>query len=188
MQPNNNRNNADNQFTPVMDIQRPSSVPPAQPTPRSNPYNATQQPTAEINTRPATMEYTRPRPGGPANNVAAQFNSNPVMQAGMQPAPMSEQKKSKKGLVIALFLATLFLIVGGGGFYYYVAVAKKSPVADQQTAPVVDEKPTENTSKIEATPEGVDKVITDLDQQMNSLDDAQDFNANDVSDDSIGVR
>lgn len=184
MQPNSsssNNSNGDNQFRPVMDVQRPPSAPPPQSV-QSNQQQRPNQYIGDISTRPATMEYTRPRP-----DIAQQFNANPVMQAGLQPTP-PEQKKSRKGLVIAIFLSIILLTAGGGGYYYFVVVAKNKPVADQSlTQPVAQEEKVES-DKIEATPAGVDKTIENIEQQLNNLDDAQDFNANDVSDESLGLR
>lgn len=170
MQPNKD----ENQFTPVMDVQRPSStMPPSrQPTVVS--------PSGPLG-RPATMEYTRPRPDDPST---PSFAPEPQPQSTQFSAPQ-KQKKSKKGLVIAIFVVLfLGLAAAGAGYYYFALYNKSEPAPAQNAQPAPAE--TESTA-IEATPEGVDNATEQIDQQLNSLDDTQDFTNNDVSDDGLGL-
>lgn len=161
--------------TPVMDIQRPSSQPPA-------PQGPTViQPSNSLN-RPATMEYTRPRPDDPN---APSFTPEPS-QAFTPPVGGSsvKPKKSKKGLVITLFILLILGLGAAGGAYYYFKVYKK-PVP---VPAVTTETPAPAQSdSIEATPEGVDKVTDSIDQKLNGVNDTEDFKPNDVSDDGLGL-
>lgn len=175
----------DNQFSPVMDVQRPVRPQSQAPSPQQfQPQGSAvgqqpQQPNTVVSSRPATMEYTRPRPG---ELSAPSFS--PEKQTEQYVAPKT--KKSKKGPVIALFIVLLLALIGGGGGYYYFAV-----YSDSKVTPTVVEKPQPveeaNTSKIEATPEGVDKATEQIDQTLNSLNDTEDFKPNDLSNDNLGL-
>ncbi len=175
MQPNKNQG----QPTPVMDIQRPSS---------SGLQPSKMSPTP-INNRPATMEYTRPRTtNGSLNTPNQNVNFTPQPDPSFNPKPSTE--KSKAGLVITAVIILFLIVMGGSGAYYYFAVESKTPVVSETTPkptePTADEQESEPLI-IEATPEGVDKVTSDIDKQLNTLDDTQDFSANDVSDASLGL-
>ncbi len=156
-----------------MDVQHPTSAPPSPP----------QQPTVIQPSgsygRPATMEYTRPRPDDPSTP-----NFAPTPQPAQFTAP-AKQKKSKKGLVLAIFIILFLGLAAGGAGYYYFAVYKEEKVVPVENTPqpATETEPT----TIEATPEGVDKATEQVDQQLNGLDDTADFTANDVSDDGLGL-
>lgn len=159
-----------------MDIQRPSSSVP----PRSPQGPTVISPSGSLG-RPATMEYTRPRPDDPS---APSFTPEPQPQSGQFAAP-AKQKKSKKGLIIAVFVILfLGLTAAGAGYYYFTVYNKDKAEPAQSTAPAPAE--TESTT-IEATPEGVDKATEQIDQQLNGLNDTEDFTTNDVSDDGLGL-
>lgn len=157
-----------------MDIQRPTApMQPPQPARIITPNNTL--------SRPATMEYTRPRPDDPN---APSFSPQPDSQR--QPQPAAKPKRSKKPLVIFL-VAFIVLGLAGGGAYYYFAVYKKpaaAPVA-QQSAQTTQTTTSDDT--IEATPDGVDKTIQAIDKNMNTLDDTGDFTSNDVSNSNLGL-
>lgn len=157
---------------PVMDIQRPSGQPDVI------------RPSSPLG-RPATMEYTRPRPDSPTSPARSFSPESPVSDDSIASAqPVVKAKKSKKGLIIGLLL---FLVVGGAaasGAYYYFMMrddAQPQPVATEPVAPV------EETTTIEATPEGVDKTVQTIDTNLNGLNDTTDFTPNDVSDDALGL-
>lgn len=156
-----------------MDIQQPTAPPPSSPQQQPQVF----QPSGSFG-RPATMEYTRPRPDEPSSP-----SFTPTPRPAQFEAP--KQKKSKKGLVIALFVILFLGLAAGGGAYYYFTMYKKETVVPaQNTTPA----PTETeSSTVEATPEGVDKATEQIDKQMNSVDDTQDFTTNDVSDDGLGL-
>lgn len=168
MQPNRNQN----QPTPVMDIQRPT---------QSSPPSQVISPTLD---RPATMEYTRPRTNN-GNNAPNQYQ-NFAPQQDMSFAPTAVPKKSKKGLIITVAIVLFLIIMGGTGAYYYFAVEGKTPVA-QETLPPAQTETEPSTKTIEATPEGVDLVTAEIDKQLSTTDDTQDFSANDVSDSNLGL-
>ncbi len=175
MQPNNKEQN---NVAPVMDIQRPTQTSPSpQPRPTTVFTPSSQQ------TRPATMEYTRPR-----MDTNTTFDQSP--QISQQDINMNKPKKSKKGLIISLFVL-LFVGLSGAGAYYYMAVYKKAASQPQpQPQPVVETQPTETTtdsSTVPATPDGVDQTVEEIDQQLNSQNDTQDFPSNDVSDSNLGL-
>ncbi len=157
-----------------MDIQRPSAPGTPQPSPVQQPTVVS--PSGSLS-RPATMEYTRPRPEDPA---APSFTPAP------QPEPMTEpkQKKSKKGLVIGLFVTLFVGLAAAGAGYYFMVYNKSEPAPVQNETPVATEA---EPAKIEATPEGVDAATDEIDKQLNSVDDSQDFTNNDVSDDTLGL-
>lgn len=170
MQPNN----GDNQMRPVMDIQRPTVSAPPQPQPSPN----IKAPSGSIN-RPATMEYTRPRPGDP---TAPSFTPTPMQQPNLAESP--KPKKSKKVLIIVLFVVLFLGLTVAGAGYYFAVMNKKEPTPAQP----VETQPTDTKSdKLEATPEGVDKSVEQIDQSLNSIDDTQDFTSNDISDPSLGM-
>lgn len=151
-----------------MDIQRPS-----QPT--------VIKPGSSLG-RPATMEYTRPR----LDNDTQPPSLTPV-PAPAEPAPqqpiVSKPKRSKKPLIVLLII--LLLAAGGGAYYYFMVMNKEAaPVVTPQPEPAA---PKEDANTVEATPEGVDKVIQQIDESMNSVNDAEDFKPNDVSDDALGL-
>ncbi len=177
MQPNKERDNP----IPVMDVQRPATRPVApSPTPTLGARPTVFTPSRQ-QTRPATMEYTRPRSG----STEAPFSQTP--QTGVE-TPSLKPKKSKKGLVIGVF-ALLFVALAGFGGYYFFVINKK-PVKDAiQSTPAPEVKPAEVTdsAKIQATPEGVDKAVQEIDKQLDSQNDAQDFSADDVSDNGLGL-
>lgn len=175
MQPNKRQG----QSTPVMDIQKPTSF-------GSQSSKISPSP---INSRPATMEYTRPR-NNSDNLNAPNPNVNFAPQPDVSFTPATPPKKSKAGLVITAVIILFLVIMGGSGAYYYFAVESKTPVAQEDTTTKPTETKTEQESGpliIEATPEGVDRVTSDIDKQLNTLDDTQDFSANDVSDASLGL-
>ena len=172
MQPNKEQNNV----TPVMDIQRPTQTPPS---PQARPTSVFTPSSQQ--TRPATMEYTRPR-----MDTSTAFDQSP--QISQQDIAMNKPKKSKKGLIISLFVL-LFVGLSGAGAYYYMAVYRK-PASQPQPQPVAETQPTETTtdsSTVQATPDGVDQTIEEIDQQLNSQNDTQDFPSNDVSDSNLGL-
>lgn len=163
-----------------MDIQRPAS----QPAPSMQRPNA---PTVITpNDRPATMEYTRPRPT--ANNEVPNnkfsFSPQPDLSFESQNVP----KKSKKSLALTVFvLLFIGLAVGGGAFYYFSVYKNKSQPVAPAPQPAATEQPTNEAQAVEATPEGVDKTTEEIDKQLNTTDDTQDFSADDVSDASLGL-
>ena len=173
MQPNNN--NGQNP-EPVMDIQRPTSS--------NEPKNSLSSSMSDLLNRPATMEYTRPRQDGDANSATTNETARiPSVQ------PQVKSKKSHKGLVIGL---VLFLLIGasGAGAYYYFVMAKEKPAPVTQTQESTNEQTpqTENTEKIEATPEGLDSASKAIDDSLNSVDDTKDFNSEDINDKSLGIQ
>lgn len=166
-----------------MDIQSPRVSAPPRPATSSAPEPTIVRPT--VSSRPATMEYTRPRPDDPS---APRFTPDNDQAKVQQMASYSQQnqkpKKSKKGLVIGLILFLLLAGGAAGGAYYYFMVMNK------QEAAVVEEpapQPAPAEEGITATPEGVDKTIQSIDQSLNSVNDDQDYSPNDVSDDSLGL-
>lgn len=171
MQPN--RQNEQFGGGPAMDIQRPAPV--SQP-------NDVIRPSAEALGRPATMEYTRPRPTVSGQAPGASFSPSPTTDGGPSFTPQSPaKKKSKKGLVIGI-VVFLLVIVGAGAAYYFFMMDTTEP-APVATEPAV----VEESTAVEATPEGVDKTIESIDKQLNSVDDSADFTPNDVSDDALGL-
>ena len=95
MQPNKEQNNV----TPVMDIQRPTQTPPS---PQARPTSVFTPSSQQ--TRPATMEYTCPRMD--TSTVRS------ISTISQQDIAMNKPKKSKKGLIISLFV---LLFVGLSG-------------------------------------------------------------------------
>ncbi len=174
MQPNSKENK---QAAPVMDIQRPSqTISPSSNTPSS------------INTKPATMEYTRPRTtnGGGMNQTQ---NTSFYPQPDMSFSPIDKPKKSKSGLVLVAIVVSFFVIFGGVGTYYYFAVENKKPAVkeNQQVASEPSESEATDKKAVEATPEGVDSASTSIVKQINSLDDALDYSASDIGDSNLGL-
>lgn len=159
-----------------MDIQRPNTTPPS-------PQPLDRKPTVFTpngqQTRPATMEYTRPRP----DTTQPTYSQTPSPE---QQAPVSKPKKSKKGLVFGVFML-LFVGLIGTGTYYYLAIYKKPAVVAPQPAPETKQPESADSTSVQATPEGVDKTTQDIDQQLNSQNDTQDFAPNDVNDSSLGL-
>lgn len=173
MQPNKEQNNV----TPVMDIQRPSQT-----SSSSQPRPTTVFTPSSQQTRPATMEYTRPRA-----DTQNSFDQSP--QISQQDISVNKPKKSKKGLIIGLFVVLFIGLSGAGAAYYYMAIYKK-PAPQAQPQPVAETQPTETTADsttVQATPDGVDQTVEDIDQQLNSQNDTQDFPSNDVSDSNLGL-
>lgn len=177
MQPNKEQNQASG---PVMDIQRPSS----QPAP------SVQRPSAPTvitpNDRPATMEYTRPRPTANSETPNNKFAFSPKSDLSFE--SQNVPKKSKKGLVLAVFVVLFIgLAAGGGAFYYFSIYKNKSQPVAPAPQPVATDQSTIEAQAVEATPEGVDKTTEEIDKQLNTTDDTQDFSADDVSDASLGL-
>lgn len=181
--PPNNRDDNKRPIGPVMDVQRPSSPPPQQPqtAPRVIQPN---QPSS----RPATMEYTRPRPAAEPAQTSSQFSPDPSRLPEDTLAPDNQkppkQKKSIKKFVIITLVVVLIAALAGAGTYYYQQVMNKPEPAQPQPEP--QPQPVEDGS-VEATPEGVDQTVDAIDQQLNSLNDAEDFTPNDVSDQGLGI-
>lgn len=178
MQPNNRSNG------PVMDIQRPSSTQPSTP-PRPVVSQESLSTSSQLG-RPATMEYTRPRPGVP--NQPSRFDSSADQAKVQEMAKSTDQpkpKKSKKGLIIGIALFLILALGGGGAAYYFLVLNKDQPAAvEQQPAPTVEP---EEDSAIQATPEGVDNATNTIDQSLNSLDDNADFRTDELTDDALGI-
>ena len=176
VQPNNNDNQP---TTPVMDIQRPTVQAPPQPQPTQQPTVIS--PSGSVS-RPATMEYTRPRTDSTTSPSFA-----PVAQPFSEQTANSQKiKKSKKGLIIGVFVVLfLGLAIAGGGYYFMVYNKKTEPAPVQNTEPA---PATTEPAVVDATPEGVDQTTEQIDQQLNSVDDTQDFTTDDVSDTSLSIQ
>lgn len=174
MQPSSKENI---QPTPVMDIQRPSqTIPPSSNT------------SSSINSKPATMEYTRPRTTNGGGMKQAQ-NTSFSPQPDMSFSPIDKPKKSKSGLVLIAIVISFFVIFGGVGTYYYFAVENKKPAIkeDQQVTSEPTESEATDKKSVEATPEGVDSASSSIVKQINSLDDTKDFSASDIGDSNLGL-
>ncbi len=172
MQPNRDPSQSNG---PVMDVQRPtvSSPPPSS--------DGMIRPNANSLGRPATMEYTRPRPIDAADPTGPSTSFAPPSEASRAQSPViGKPKRSKAPLFIVLLL--IVLAAGAAGAYYFLVMNKTETPAVVQ--PVVVE---EKTTTIEATPEGVDTTVESIDKNLNSVDDTQDFTPNDVSDDALGL-
>lgn len=165
MQPSNKDNNPG---SPVMDIQRPS-----QPT--------VIKPAGPLG-RPATREYTRPRSDNPIGDPFS-FSDQPQNMSSTPQPVVSKPKRSKLPLII---LVLVLLTAAGGGAYYYFMIMKKdtAPVANTQPQPTA---PAEDTNKIDASPDSIDKVTNEIDENLNSINDTEDFKPDDVSDDALGL-
>ena len=161
-----NRQNNDNK-QPVMDVQRPVS--------NSNGQNQVIHPNNSSLNKPATMEYTRPRQEGEGSKFTAQ--SRVPMD---EPDNPKKEKKSKK-LMATILIAIGVLGVVGAAVFFYIGYQNEEP------APVATPEPVVQDDGVQATPEGVDQTIAEIDQALNSLDDTADFKPNDLSDDSLGL-
>lgn len=156
---------------PVMDVQRPA--PPAGDT-----SPGIIQPSSDSLSRPATMEYTRPRPDGDGPDFSGPATNIPP--AGPSDNSTKKPKKSKKVLVFTLTVLVI-LAIAGAGAYFYMAYKQETPAPVAET-PVI--APVEET--VQATPDGVDQTIDKVDQSLNALDEST-LGENDLSDDSLGL-
>lgn len=160
---------------PVMDIQKPLTVatPPKDPTVIS--------PSGPLG-RPATMEYTRPRPQDPNTP-----KFTPAPEERMKESPFKapdKKKKSHKGLWISLIILLVVGVGGAGAYYYFMVMNNESPATTTTTQQETATQ--EEASTVQATPEGVDQTTEAIDKSLSGLDDA-DYNQSQVSDDSLGL-
>lgn len=159
-----------------MDVQRPPQQPEVPSRPQPNIVQPSSNPSLS---RPATREYTRPRPDGSTPDFSGPNTHVPPA------APSQKEPKSSKGKKIAIgsLVAIIILLLAGTGAYLYLNMQ------DEPAAPVATETTPEPAPEegVQATPAGLDKVIADIDQILNSLDDTADFKPNDLSDDSLGL-
>lgn len=175
MQPNNRPTRPG--AGPVMDIQR--QRPSVQQPFRGNGMS-----------RPATMEYTRPRSNYDTSSPGVPTMPTEVSQPAADPSLLQTQpvannrpKRSKKPLVITLIVVLLLAAGAAGAYYFFMLnddVAGPPPVSTPAT---VEEEP----AVIDATPEGVDRVVEIIDESLDSIDDDADFSPNDISNDSLGL-
>jgi hypothetical protein len=168
---------------PVMDIQRPAPQPASPPRPPMPAIDtmATQQPATQL-TRPATREYTRPRPEDP---TAPSFTpaTDPARMAPAVAEPV-KPKKSKKGWLIAVVIFVLIGVIGGAAAYYFLVMNKEEAAVTQQP---VQTQSTQEEAKVEATPEGVDTATNAIDKSLNSVNDDADFPSDQLTDTSLGL-
>lgn len=162
---------------PVMDIQRPVPSTPSEP--------VIIKPSTSLG-RPATMEYTRPRPDSSNTpNFNPKADLDRVQQMAQEPTlPDVQKKRSKKPLIITLIIFIILALAGGGAYYYFMVMNKEEPT------PVVNQPepaPEPTGNEVTATPDGVDKTIQSIDQGLNSLNDDADYSPNDINDDALGL-
>lgn len=162
---------------PVMDVQRPSASPSDSP--------QVIQPNSGSLGRPATMEYTRPRPENPTADSPS-FSTPSTHIPPTEPSKMPEKPKPKKSKKIFAALLIIIGLIGivGAAVFFYIAYQNEEPVPAAVTEPEPEATAEEGA---QATPEGVDQTIQEIDQTMNSLDDTTDFSPSDLSDDSLGL-
>lgn len=154
-----------------MDVQRPA---PAAASEQPSMVQSANNPSLS---RPATREYTRPRLDGSTPDFSGPNKHVPPAE------PVQKKQRSGKKLVIGTLVAVVVLSLAGVGAYLYLQMQ------DEPVAPVVTEEvqaPPADAG-VQATPGGVDQVIQEVDQILNSLDDTSDFKENDLSDDSLGL-
>lgn len=182
MPPNKNQ---DGQFTPVMDVQFPAqSRSPQQATinEQRSAASASIASNGHINNRPATMEYTRPRLGAVSPSTPLDTAASSMLTESQSTAP----KKSKKKLLVGALIVVVVGVLAAAATYYFMVINKKpapQPVAPAQPAV---EAPAEDF-KAETTPEGIDKALSHIDKQLNSLNDDKDYSNDDVSDAGLGL-
>lgn len=180
------QNNLTNNPAPrtVMDIrpQRPITKPVARPTiappPRANYAAPVQQPAAQPasitnqqavpKTEPAAVHSVSATPPTP-RNLEATFKPKPVPAK----VPASRLRAPVAAIVVAVIvgLSLAALTV----FAYFKG-------QDQQ---ITENKPTSQTVQVQ--PEQVDESADAIDTELNSLDDASDFNTTDLNDETLGL-
>ena len=118
MEPNKQSSNSQ----PVMDVQNPSRGP--------NDAPQVIQPNNNSLGRPATMEYTRPRPENPQNdNPSSGFSSPTTHVPSPEPSKVPEKPKAKKSKKI---VATMLIIIGllgtiGAAAFFYITYQNEEP-------------------------------------------------------------
>lgn len=102
--------------------------------------------------------------------------------AGVVTSPQYKQP-SKKGKGVAILVAVILAIglIAGAGYAYLQNT--------KEVAPPVDTKPTVTTpAKDPATADDIDTLNTDINNTMTKVDDTKDYQANDLSDTTLGLQ
>lgn len=176
MQPNNRSNG------PVMDIQRPNTTQPPAPARPTVPQESVSA-SSRLG-RPATMEYTRPRPGGPTQPSRFDASADQAKVHEMTKDDTPTPKKSKKGLILGVVVFLIVVLAGGAAAYYFLVMNQDQPAVVEQQPELA---PEEDVNAIDATPEGVDNATNAIDQSLNSLDDNADFRSDELTDSALGI-
>lgn len=145
------------------DIRRPVRPAPNEPQPIDNPAASPEQ-------------TVQPAPDSP-EAVIAQTPDQQKAQAKMN-NKVSGRKKGPIIAIIIVIVLTLGLIAGA--VYYYVQSQ------DEQTG-VVEFIEEESTPNERLQTGEIDETIDVIDRELNTLDEANDFNANDLSEATIGL-
>lgn len=106
----------------------------------------------------------------------------PIPQEMLGTVPQAKKKSHLVAIVIAVLIAVL--IITGSIFAFVVSRDSSEPTPP--AAPQVEEQ-TPAVSEGTATPESIDQINKVIDQQLNSVNDQQDFTPNDISDESLGL-
>lgn len=155
---------------PVMDVQPPS---PSQP-------NNPQVITPPVDDMPSLTDEsapeTEPKPETPA---PATEPTSDKPNLSMPELPAHAKKKPPVLAIVLLIIIALGL--AGGAVYLYMKT-EDSAKNTQDTSTNVQPQP-----EAEITPEEVDTTIKEVDETVNGLNDAEDLNANDLSDSTLGL-
>lgn len=102
--------------------------------------------------------------------------------AGVVTSPQYKQP-SKKGKGVAILIAVILAIglIAGAGYAYLQNTKEVAPPADP--TPVVT-----TPAKDPATADDIDTLNTDINNTMTKVDDAKDYQANDLSDTTLGLQ
>lgn len=164
---------------PVMDVQPPSS---------SQPNNNPAVITPSADDMPSLTDESAPEPAPKPEAVAPVTEPAPALA----PTPNGERPNlsmpeipahaKKKPPVLAIVLLIIIALGLAGGAVYLYMKTEDSAKNTQDTSTNVQTQP-----EAEITPEEIDATIKEVDETVNGLNDAEDLNANDLSDSTLGL-
>jgi hypothetical protein len=136
---------------------------------------------------PTPVEVTEPNEPSPEPVASgASVPENPETHADQPteqpPYQQPTVPKGHKAPVVAIILAMIVCLALSGLIVYKFISSKKSNVGTTTSS---NSNPT--VAKPQASPADVDQTSSDVDQALNSVNDAADFSANAISDQSLGL-